>query len=745
MSTPAAPEPAAVTAASAGGRRRVPVIAAVALAVAMLLAFSLSAGLGLVQQARERQAWVTQTRQVQLGAEQLRAAVRGLGRSALGALALPPAAQLERLQHWRAEVERALQRLQASVVDDAPQAERTAALAALLRDHLQAYQAAARAGGGDAAWQAGRRQRAERVELQIDALQQHEATRLAQRERQFAEHLTRLGHGLAWLIAAVLAGLLLAAVLILREVRQRGAAELRARRSAEALQRANDGLEQRVAERTEGLRQAAAAQALRSALSQQLMAATDVDDADEAAVLERWRQRVLEAGLADQLALRLRGHPPMGEVDPEGADQAAASGLARQVQLDLPQDLGTLRYRRARPPGDARMAQAAAARAADIAADLATWLTLRGHRRERLRAEQARDRMATLLDALFEQAPLALALVDRGGGALRANGPAAALGVQPGAALPAALQALAAQAWDDGQPLRLRALDWAGPPPRRLLLSLAPLRPPPAAAAAPSPAATPSGTADLALIALDVSELETARLRQLALARRLLRAEEDERQALARELHDDLAQRLAALKINLQMAERSAGDAALRARIAEDSLALVDGCIAQVRERATTLRPAQLDELGLAAALHGHLQAEGRRHGVAVKLTLALPEAALDRDWCSHVFRIVQEALRNAFNHGRPAAVAVDLRDDGQALVLTVDDDGRGLPEPLTPGLGTAHMRERTELMGGRFALGPAPGGGTRLRCLWPRASALAANADPAVPTDPPPPPQETR
>lgn len=212
-------------------------------------------------------------------------------------------------------------------------------------------------------------------------------------------------------------------------------------------------------------------------------------------------------------------------------------------------------------------------------------------------------------------------------------------------------------------------------------------------------------------------ELQVAHARTVSLARQLLDVEEAERRALARELHDDFGQRLAALKMNLQVAQATQVQ---RAPGLAEAVGIVDDCIAQVRRRAFMLRPAHLDELGLAAAVRSHVEEQARLAGVQAKVEVDLGGRRPPVEWSAHVFRIVQEGLRNALVHGRPSRVDVRIACDATHCELEIADDGSGIPEGAHAGLGLLHMRERAELLGGRFDIGPDPGGGTRMRCRWP-------------------------
>ena len=225
------------------------------------------------------------------------------------------------------------------------------------------------------------------------------------------------------------------------------------------------------------------------------------------------------------------------------------------------------------------------------------------------------------------------------------------------------------------------------------------------------------------------TELRQAHDRLSQLSRQLLKAGDDERRALARELHDGLGQQMAALKMNLQLMSRypQVGQASL-----QDSVALVDACIAQVRAQAHRLRPPLLDELGLADALVWHGAQQASRSGVVVDVDVDLDVAgALGQaspTWSNAAFRIVQEALRNAITHADATRVEVRLAQEADRIVLRVRDDGVGLaPSQLQPGasMGLMTMRERTELQRGTFTLARRLPRGTEVCCSWPLAEVV--------------------
>jgi PAS domain S-box-containing protein len=216
-----------------------------------------------------------------------------------------------------------------------------------------------------------------------------------------------------------------------------------------------------------------------------------------------------------------------------------------------------------------------------------------------------------------------------------------------------------------------------------------------------------------------VSELSVKREELRTLSHKLIEAQEAERRAVARELHDDFGQVLTALRLNLQ--RQPPND--------QENIAMVDGAIARMRELAQDLRPPQLDELGLASSLRWYFEREAARAGLCVELSLeALPTtpAIAVATTC---FRVAQEALTNVIRHAQARSVWVDLRVvDGQ-LELMVRDDGVGFDVSRArsraaqgASLGLLGMQERMELVRGELEIDSAPGRGTRIRARMPLA-----------------------
>ena len=219
----------------------------------------------------------------------------------------------------------------------------------------------------------------------------------------------------------------------------------------------------------------------------------------------------------------------------------------------------------------------------------------------------------------------------------------------------------------------------------------------------------------------DISSRKEAEDALKKYARRLIVLEEDLRKRIAMELHDDIGQVLTALGLNLahigNRLQQQAGDD-LRA-VFQDSRMLTKEISRSVRNLMVELRPTQLDEYGLAAAIRSHAEQYALRTGVAVSVQAdpKFPRLSAKREIA--LFRISQEALNNVSKHARATAVQVALRSEAGSLLLSIADDGAGFvpqtasPRPAGSGWGLTIMRERAELVGGSFRVDSVPGQGT--------------------------------
>jgi signal transduction histidine kinase len=208
-----------------------------------------------------------------------------------------------------------------------------------------------------------------------------------------------------------------------------------------------------------------------------------------------------------------------------------------------------------------------------------------------------------------------------------------------------------------------------------------------------------------------------------ALTTQLAVVAEAERQRLARELHDQVGQRLTALSINLnivrtQMSEETG--AAIRSRI-DDSLSLVEQTAERIRDVMARLRPSVLDDYGLVAALHWYGEQFARRTGIAIAVEGEEPVPRLAPYVESALFRITQEALTNVAKHAQATNVMVTVQVQGEILRLVITDDGIGFdPAPMIEpggghGWGLLTMAERAEAVGGCCRIQSVPGQGAQV------------------------------
>lgn len=227
-------------------------------------------------------------------------------------------------------------------------------------------------------------------------------------------------------------------------------------------------------------------------------------------------------------------------------------------------------------------------------------------------------------------------------------------------------------------------------------------------------------------------ELERDRLlRQLReLTRRLAHAQEDERRNLSRELHDQIGQQLAALKLNLATLSHGAGPDVPRERL-RDCIEIVDTTLAQIRDRAMNLRPPMLDDMGLAAAIEWYCRRQHERSRRQVNCELGDLPPGLREELEISAFRIVQEAVNNALRHSDATRIDVTVDASPPWLRLRVADNGQGMTDDMWhsahQGLGIAGMRERVEWLAGHFEIRSRPGHGTVVQATLPLAVAEGA------------------
>src|SRR5262245_15222977 len=199
----------------------------------------------------------------------------------------------------------------------------------------------------------------------------------------------------------------------------------------------------------------------------------------------------------------------------------------------------------------------------------------------------------------------------------------------------------------------------------------------------------------------------SAQLEQLSAL--LLRAQEEERRRIARELHDQVGQTLTALKIELDLEGRKEASQ----RVAES--------LAQVRSVSELLRPRALDDLGLVPALRALVDDFSRRTKIPVAIEADDPQG-WPPDAALTLYRVAQEALTNVARHSGAKRAWVRLVREGAACRLVIEDDGHGMQDGLKPHLGLMGMRERIVAAGGTLRLETAAKGGLRVEADLPVA-----------------------
>ena len=223
---------------------------------------------------------------------------------------------------------------------------------------------------------------------------------------------------------------------------------------------------------------------------------------------------------------------------------------------------------------------------------------------------------------------------------------------------------------------------------------------------------------------LDRLTEDRARLHRLAA--QVISAQDEERARVARELHDSTAQTLTAVMLQLGAASHESTSPAM-----DDSFAtlreLVADALEEVRSLSHTMHPRVLDDLGLVAALEWLARQSRAQEPFDVRVIAEDDGAQIPAPLASVLYRVAQEALRNAGRHSEARHVELKLRRDDDTATLEVVDDGRGFDvrsaEERRPGMGLFSMRERVALVNGRFMVTSTPGQGTHIVATIPLAN----------------------
>ncbi|HLF26540.1 MAG TPA: histidine kinase [Anaerolineae bacterium] len=227
-----------------------------------------------------------------------------------------------------------------------------------------------------------------------------------------------------------------------------------------------------------------------------------------------------------------------------------------------------------------------------------------------------------------------------------------------------------------------------------------------------------------------LERLEGRRQQLQAISEYVINVQEDERKRIARRLHDDTAQSLSTLIINLERLEQVLPTDApeLRRRLAS-ARKLATRTLEDLRNVVYGLRPTMLDDLGLASAIHWYARSSLDEAGVQVRFDSLDETTRLPPQVETTLFRIAQEAINNVVRHAHAKSVAISLWRDNGSICLCVEDDGCGFDPAQVSGqalplrrLGLLGIQERADLVSGEVTVDSAPGRGTRLEVRVPVA-----------------------
>ena len=216
-------------------------------------------------------------------------------------------------------------------------------------------------------------------------------------------------------------------------------------------------------------------------------------------------------------------------------------------------------------------------------------------------------------------------------------------------------------------------------------------------------------------------ELAQSRHELERLSSRLVDAQEEERRAISRELHDEVGQSLGALLVDIGRLSTNlpADTTEIRDRLVHMK-SVAERTVGTVRDIALLLRPSMLDDLGLVAALEWQGREVSRRSEMEVAVESENVSDDLPDEYKICVYRLVQEALNNAVRHSQARNARVCVASKGGAIAVEVTDDGRGFDASRTRGLGILGMEERVRRLGGTLTVKSVPGQGTAVRAELP-------------------------
>ena len=224
------------------------------------------------------------------------------------------------------------------------------------------------------------------------------------------------------------------------------------------------------------------------------------------------------------------------------------------------------------------------------------------------------------------------------------------------------------------------------------------------------------------IVAVRFSEQRFADSKLKELNQRIFDAQEQERKRVSTELHDSISQLLVSVRYGIEMIQSEASESSPFRGYAVKCLKTLDGAISEVRRISRDLRPSILDDMGLATALKSLGTEFQSQSGITVKVSAERSHDRLSDGAKTALYRVVQECMTNVARHSEATEVAISLSIGRDSLLLTVQDNGVGIPTlPIkTGGLGIRNMRERIETHNGTIQLLPRVGGGTLIRVTMP-------------------------
>ena len=212
------------------------------------------------------------------------------------------------------------------------------------------------------------------------------------------------------------------------------------------------------------------------------------------------------------------------------------------------------------------------------------------------------------------------------------------------------------------------------------------------------------------------------------LSARLVDAQENERKAISRELHDAVGQSLSAVLMELRNLAAVLPNEPGRTHL-ETIRKLVESTVGLVRNMALLLRPSMLDDLGLIPALQWQARDVSKRTGLQINVAADCVPEELPEEYTTCVYRVVQEALHNCSKHADARTVRITIQQVGGRLLLSVQDDGKGFDRNQEWGLGLLGIQERVGNLDGTFEIATEPSHGTLLAITLPLRHAAGQEA----------------